>query len=172
MRTVILIIMVFIASEIYSQSKMRLLISELTISNFKINLHDEIYDEDETDGPFIYLKCVLNNNSDTNINLFPSKANIYMSFRYNGLDYIVNTETRPFTNIDSLLIFPKEQVCFYIGSNFLLGTPIWDEKREDYSQVLLKIIPTVKIHYKGEDVNLFSTQILNVHLSLDGARMF
>jgi hypothetical protein len=145
---------------LYSQVKFE--IAELNVSNIKPNLSDKIYDEGETDGPYIYMNCVYSNESNTSILLFPSKSDIEILFNYRGIEYKMNAIAMPFTDNDSLIIKSHEKIEFNLGTHIFLGTPLWEGKRSDYTMILLETLPTIRVRYKDLRSNLFSTMIEKV----------
>jgi hypothetical protein len=147
-------------TNVYSQIKFE--IAELNVSNIKPNLSDKIYNEGETDGPYVHMKCVYFNESNSGILLSPSKSKIEILFNYRGIDYRVDAIAMPFTDNDSLLIKSMEKIEFKLGTHILLGTPLWKEKKADYTMILLEVLPTVRVHYKDPYFSLFSSKIERV----------
>lgn len=147
---------------LYSQVKLE--IAELNVSNIKPNLRDEIYDEEETDGPYIYIKCAFFNESDSVILLSPSKAKIEILFNYRATDYYVDVFALPFMDNDSVLITSKGIKKFELGTYLLLGTPLWEEEKSDYTMILIEILPTIRVHYKDPYLSFFSSRIWEVNI--------
>lgn len=147
---------------LYSQVKFE--IAELNVSNIKPNLSDKIYNEEETDGPYVQMKCVYFNESNSDILLSPSKSKIEILFNYRGIDYCVDVVAMPFADNNSLTIKSNEKMEFKLGTHILLGTPLWEEKKADYTMILLEVLPTLRVHYKDPYSNLFSSKIGRVNI--------
>ena len=157
----LLIFFVYIMN-LYSQVKFE--IAELNVSNIKPNLSDKVYNEEETEGPYVHLKCAYFNESNCDVLLYPSKSKMNILFNYRGADYLVDVVAMPFTDNDSLLIRSKEKIEFKLGTHILLGTPLWKENETDYTMILLEVLPTIRVYYKDPHSNLFSSKIERVNI--------
>ena len=58
-------------------------IEELILSNYNINLDRNIIDEDLENGPYVYFKCQIINNTNDSVVLHPVNSNSKIVFRYN-----------------------------------------------------------------------------------------
>jgi len=145
----------------YSQHAV-LEIEELCVANVTVSLNDEIFEEEEFDGPYINLKCELINRGRNDFIIYPSKSDIYITFNCDGVEYKSDVEAMPFTDKEVQVVKSRQVVYFRVGAYLLLGTPFWSENKSDYKDVLLRILPTIRVRYKDMDIDCYSTRIRKV----------
>ena len=136
----------------------------LKVSN-RVNIKDEsVIITHEGQGPFILLNCTLINDKEEVLKLYPSEANYKISFRVN--DEIFNLEAFPLVFMDRNVIElkPHESTAFEVGVDVFYGTSIYKDEKTDYTNALMKALPTVKIHYYQKNLSLQSSGINNVYL--------
>ncbi len=159
--TVIILVMCILKS--YSQIELQ--VKELTISNTKSNTDKSIIlDEDEQDGPYLYFECSLINKSKEKVFLHPAISKLYLSFNYDRSNYRTEIIALPFQDNDSLLIESEGKIDFFVGTNIVLGTPMWDEQKKDYYKELIEILPTLELEYKEFNFVLKTNKIFNAKM--------
>lgn len=139
-------------------------IKELNVKYIVANLHDEIDIEDETEGPYVVLKCSLTNLDNKDVSFTPSESNVEFLFNYRGRDYSVDVHDLSFFVRENEVINTNEKIEFDLGRRLLLGTPLRDQYREDYSMILLEVLPTLRVHYKDKNLNIYSSRIESVRI--------
>lgn len=151
---------------IFQTTKAQLIfkIEELSLSNYNINLDSNIIDEDLENGPYVYFKCLIINNTNDSVVLQPTKSNSRVVFRYNKSDYALEVAPLPFIDNKKLVIPPKDKIDFSFGSYLLLGTNIFNYKQGNYTEEMLTILPTLRIVYQDEGVKICTDEIKNVIL--------
>jgi hypothetical protein len=151
---------------IFQTTKAQLIfkIEELSLSNYNINLDSNIIDEDLENGPYVYFKCLIINNTNDSVVLQPTKSNSTVVFRYNKSDYAFEVAPLPFIDNKKLTIPPKDKIDFSFGSYLLLGTNIFNYKQGNYTEEMLTILPTLRIVYQDEGVKICTDEIKNVIL--------
>lgn len=137
-------------------------IEEIRLSNYNISLDSNVIDEDLENGPFVYVQCLIVNNTDTSIVLKPSESKSKIVFRYNKSDYELEVDPLPFIDNKKLVISPKDTIDLSFGSYLLLGTDIFNYKQCDYTKEMLSILPTLKVAYQDEKIKMYTDEIKNV----------
>jgi hypothetical protein len=148
--------------DVYSQLKFEIL--ELEISDIKYQEKNNRGSENEGEGPYIHIKCSMSNEMVKAICILPSKSKLELCFNYNENYYTVYGQSIAFHDRDSVILNQNEKVEFEIGSRLLLGTKLWDEKRKDYSMILLGLLPTLTVNYKDPNFNFITTKINKVKI--------
>lgn len=139
-------------------------IEELSLSNYNIELKENIIDEDLEKGPYVYFKCIITNNSEDTVILRPSNSIINIVFSYKKKSYRIEVESLPFVDNEKLQLSPKETATLDFGSNLLLGTDIFSDKKVNYIEEMLAILPTIGIIYKDNNIKLRTDEIKSVEL--------
>ena len=137
-------------------------IDEVWLSYYNIIFDSDVIDEDLGKGPYVYVQCLIINNSDTVIILNPSKSNIKIAFRYNKSDYEFEVYSLSFKDNKELILSPKDSINFSFGSYLLLGTDIFNYKEGNYTKQMLSILPTLKVRYKDDKIEMKTSGIKNV----------
>lgn len=155
----------FIVSAINLLCQIDFFISELEISKIDVSKNENvIFDESFFDGPHLHFECVLSNNSVEKTVIYPAASRLQLSFYVEGNQYEIEVFALTFQDNESLTINPGETLSFTFGVNFLLGTPILDENKTDYSQDLIKILPTLGLKYIDYNISLQTCKILNTKI--------
>ncbi|NLM68103.1 MAG: hypothetical protein GX180_13165, partial [Enterococcus sp.] len=94
-------------------------IEELSLSNYNINLKEDIFDEDLESGPYLYFKCVITNDSKDTVTLRPSNSITNIVFSYKKKNYKIEVEPLPFVDNEKLQLSPKKTATLDFGSNLL-----------------------------------------------------
>ncbi|MFV0506005.1 MAG: hypothetical protein ACK5L5_04745 [Bacteroidales bacterium] len=150
----------------YSQN-VSLEIKELVVGHITVNSNDDCFDSDDSDGPYISLSCELINMNNSDFSIFPSRSDIEITFNYEGAEYRGNPMwILPFLDEKEEVVSIKvgETIDFMISTYLLLGTPLWSERKSDYTDILLQILPTIRVNYKCANIDCYSTRIRNVVL--------
>lgn len=149
---------------INAYSQVQIAIEELTLSNIRPCFSDNIIDESETEGPFIFLDCCITNLTDNDVYINPSNSKLIIKFNYNGEEYSTELIAYRFMENDTLIIEKGCKQRFNVESNILLGTPMWSENKEDYSLIMLGLLPTIQIKYYDPYIELNSCGIQKVNV--------
>ena len=147
-----------------TKAQLNFKIEELSLSNYNVELKDNVIDEDLENGPYAYCKCIIANNTKNTIVLKPANSTTVIVFRYQRKNYVIEVEPLPFVDNKKLQVFPEETIALNFGTNLLLGTDILDYKKGDYTKEMLIILPTLKIVYRDNCVKLNTDEIKNVIL--------
>ena len=139
-------------------------IEELILSNYNINLDRNIIDEDLENGPYVYFKCQIINNTNDSVVLHPVNSNSKIVFRYNKSNFALDVAPLPFIDNKKLAIPPRDNVNFSFGSYLLLGTNILKYKQGNYTEEMITILPTLRIVYQDEVVKICTNEIKDVTL--------
>lgn len=157
-----ILLSLFLLLTIQSFSQTILIISEITVSNLYPNLTDNIYHEDELDGPLLLIECGIINQSNNDIKIYPSKSWILCSFNYRGKTYQKDLSALPFGENDSIIITSRNKAEFFCSTYIFLGTPLWEQKKDDYTTEIIESLPTLQIYYQDPANKLYSTKIQSV----------
>lgn len=139
-------------------------IDKLSLSNYNIELKNDIIDEDLENGPYVYFNCVITNNTKDTLFMRPANSIVEIAFRYQKKSYKIEVEPLPFVDNEKLQLPPKKTIALDFGSNLLLGTDIINYRKEDYIEEMLVILPTIRIIYKDDNIKLQTDEIKNVEL--------
>lgn len=163
-RLIFFLLAVISCSDIFSQIEFR--IQEMHVSNIKTTKSKNIDKEFEDDGPYLNFKCILTNISESVIILHPSKSRFLLTFYFQGDRYQHELIDLAFSDHDSISLTVKNPIEVSLGINILLGTPILKNNKMDYTEEMLKILPTIKILYNDQDkIKIKSDEIINVILN-------
>jgi len=150
----------FLVFNLYSQTSLEVL--ELQLLNIRTKFDDNIFIENQSDGPSVILMCSIYNKSNDKLILFPSESEIEISFNYQGVVYYKDNISFVLMEKNTLMINPNERFDFYLSEPILLGTPIWDDKEEDYTMILLELTPTIQVKYSDKNTMIKSGHIQKV----------
>jgi len=159
-----LVIIILLSCVLNLYSQVRFEIMELNLFHITLNLQRNVWIEGEEDGPYVEFKCAIYNQSDRDIRIIPLESAVVALFNYKDVDYERYVLDREFINIDSLIIKSHDKIEFDLGTRLLLGTSLLEEKKEDYSMTLLRLLPTLRVHFKDSNLNLFSSRIWKVNI--------
>lgn len=139
-------------------------IEELSLANYDIKIDENIIDEDIENGPFVYLNCLITNKSNDSIILKPAKSKVKIVFRYKGRNYTQYVEPLPFIDKEKLVLLPKDSIDLNFGSYLLLGTDLYNNKQGSYIKEMLSVLPTLKVVYHDELIEIWTNEIEKVIL--------
>ena len=162
MKNIFIIIFALLVYNVDAQ--LNLSIKEINVSNIYVHRVKNITSEDEDSGPYIYMTLIFDNKTDSVASLHPSKSEIDIIYNYMGMPYFFKIEPMSFKAIDTINLLPKQKKETSFGEYLLLGTGILNRNKKDYVNELLQILPTVRIKYREQGINIKSTEILNVNI--------
>jgi hypothetical protein len=139
-------------------------ISEINVSNIEVSLNPDIIDEDLRKGPYVLINCVIENNTDSILVLYPSGSETNICFSYKDDVYFNELFSLSFLEKDSLELIPKQKITIIWGIYILLGTPILESAQEDYTIEMLEILPTLKVIYRDKNLKIEATEIFKVNV--------
>jgi len=142
-----------------SAAQIELIISELKVSNIKAKYSDDLINEDIENGPHLLLIGVISNRSKEDITLKPSEINYSLQFNYRGRDFLKEVFPTAFSDIERVVLKANQTIEFSVDALIFLGTPLFEEKKYDYTMELLEVLPTLKFklnHSNGLKVTSIS----------------
>ncbi|MFA5541089.1 MAG: hypothetical protein WC984_05405 [Bacteroidales bacterium] len=161
MKKNIVIIIYLIAPFLVQSQDLTLVVDKMRVSNY--DYIQTGLDEMEV-GPTVRLYCSLKNNTSDSIELVEKKCVI--EYLYNDTVYTINYYMQ--LNLTEV-IDPNSEIKFYYYYTLLLGTPYFPDyvesgNRMDYREMLMQILPTIKMkfNYKGKEI--ISKEIKKVEL--------
>lgn len=145
--------------------QLALSIQELEVRGIYIQEDENIIAEGSHDGPVLSIKFVIKNESDSLIKLTPNNSNMYLSFRYNNINYKEEIFPLSFSNDELIELMPKQEYHNYVSCLIFLETSIQIEAKDNYIFELMEVLPTIKLHYQQDDYILTSFEINNVAIN-------
>jgi hypothetical protein len=147
-------------------------IKNIVISRVITKIENNVHEKDENKGPRAYFKIELENNTDTVLVLDPAHSKFMLQFRYNGLDYrrkVLSVFLSSFNEIKEIRLNPNEKYPVEFGIRIFSGTNLIKEKKSnkscyDYSQEILKVLPTLQIQYMDPDLRIMSGKIESINI--------
>jgi len=144
----------------------------ITISRVITKIKNNVHEKSENEGPRADFKLEFENNTDSTITLDSSHSKFMLLFRYNGLDYkrkVLSLFLESFNEMKEVHIKPNEKYPVEFGIRLLSGTSLVKEKQSksdyyDYSQEILKTLPTLKIQYMDPDLRITSNKTENIDI--------
>ena len=158
-----------IACTLHAQN---LKIKNIVISRVITKIENNVHEKDENKGPRAYFKIEFENNTDTILVLDPAHSKFTLQFRYNGLDYrrkVRSVFLSSFNEIKEIRLKPNEKYPVEFGIRIFSGTNLIKEKKSnknsyDYSQEILKALPTLQLQYMDPDLRIISGKIENTEI--------
>jgi hypothetical protein len=151
----------FIHAQLYSQVEFT--IDTLMIEYLKVPFDENVWDEAAKDGPYLFIEYLLVNSTDTIITINMQKASIIFSFVYEERKYWFDlTKVSHWESHNILQIEPEKSVNCCAGTHLFLGTPIYKEKKEDYTKEFKSILPTLKFKFVHRDICVETSKIKNI----------
>lgn len=162
-----LLISLTIACTLHGQN---LKIKNIVISRVITKIENNVHEKHENEGPRAYFKVELENNTDTVLVLDPAHSKFMLQFRYNGLDYrrkVLSVFLSSFNELKEIRLKPNEKYPVEFGIRIFSGTNLNKEKKSnkncyDYSQEILKALPTLQLQYMDPDLRIISGKIENI----------
>lgn len=143
-------------------------IDTLEVSNYKRNIKDDYgpYDEvyhDLMQGPYIVFNCVFINNTADTISLNLYSGDYYAIYKYNDTNYKYEMRKSDFRMLlKPVPLIPYDTVKITL-SNYIFQynplNPYPNILKHDFLPDLQKVLPTLKLMFKGKDLELTSTHI-------------
>lgn len=155
-------ILIFILYCTSLSGQLTLSIQEIKVSNIYIQEDKKLIVEGSNDGPFLSIKFIIINESDSLIKLTPGNSKMYLSFRFNNTNYKEEMLSLSFSDNEIIELKPKQEYHNFVSSRIFLGTSIHLKAKENYIFELMEVLPTIKLHYHQEDFILNSFEIKNV----------
>lgn len=154
-KIILIIIAVLFVINVSSQVCIKL--SKVQIENFIFD-DESYYSEDYSCGPILTMKVLLSNNSRDTVRLNTSK--FYFSFYYKKKEYRVIHTSWYCDKLDEIIeLLPNSMIEINISTELLHKTGLKYSLKRDYTSLLLLIIPTYRIHYCHEGLDIFSSGI-------------
>jgi hypothetical protein len=134
----------------------------------------EVWEEGFGEGPHITIKCKISNNSNDTLILHPEKSELSIIFKYRKKEYVFTYDSffslfssffSSFFSEDTVFIPPNANVTFEIEQAYLHGTDFFTRNNIDIvdcTEVVIATLPTLKIRYKDENIDIVTDEILNV----------
>ncbi len=115
--------------------------------------------------PFFRLKCRLSNIGDT-VLILPLQDSIILSYYLNEKLIERRQISWDFPEKLSMIIAPYDTIEFSFGDNIFFGSGSVLQKSDfDYSQCLIKILPSLKVEYRSKYIPpLECDRIMNVKI--------
>ncbi|WP_321519468.1 hypothetical protein [uncultured Bacteroides sp.] len=144
----------------------------ITISRVITKIKNNVHEKSENEGPRANFKLEFENNTDSTITLDSSHSKFMLLFRYNGLDYkrkVLSLFLESFNEMKEVRIKPNEKYPVEFGIRLLSGTNLVKEKKNksdyyNYSQEMLKVLPTLQIQYMDPDLRIMSGKIGSINV--------
>jgi hypothetical protein len=162
-KNIFLIILLLAGSQLAFSQHVELQIDTLRISSIKRN-PTEVYEILHEDGPVVMMIVSIENNSDSTVILKPSKARYFIAFNFDGEHYQQETFPLAFMDNEKIQLIPRQTIQFYVADNLFIGTPIYSEGKADYSNDLLRTLPTLKFKYRDANVSVETSNVKFVEL--------
>src|SRR5690606_7508658 len=134
----------------------------IRISNIKSE--SAKYGEMHEAGPYVLFNARIVNDSKDTLCLKPSSANYSIRYNFEGTSYKKEIIPMPFIDRETVFLAPKDTVEFMAGDDIFLGTDIYKEDKEDFTDELLKSLPTIKLYYIQKDLDIHSESVDNVYI--------
>ncbi len=163
---IILLIIVLCAFIFPVKAQLELDIENIVISNYNVDFNQEEMDEDMENGPYVHFQCHIRNKSDS-IKINPSMIKVQIMFYYNNCQYIEDLIIFPWDySSNKSLIIDKKGIEFECGTLIMNVANLFEDKKGDFRELLMKIMPTVKIIFHENENNIIVTSdnVLNVIL--------
>jgi hypothetical protein len=145
-KAIFLLAMLF--AVLQSQAQVEIVITELRATNIEPRFSDDEISEDIENGPHVLLYATLINNSKESIILRPSKALYYLVFNYSDKSYRKEIFPLAFSDYDRVELEANQKIEFSVDALIFLGTPLFEEKKDNYTMELLRTLPTLKLILK------------------------
>lgn len=182
MKNLILIFLLFLSNGLFAQLTMR--VKNMEIGNIIIPENERINEN----GPYLVLKCIIENNTDTVVALCldgdKSLADFNCVYSYEGKRYVgynggmiccfsnVIIGNDRLWHVPSLIkLHPHASVELSGGTDIFVPDSLLPVREEtgslDYTDYLLQILPTLHIEYHDENLTIRATEIERVTLNRD-----
>lgn len=148
------------------KAQIKLDIENIRIGYYNVDFTQEEIDEDMENGPYVHFQCILRSVRDS-IKIMPSEINVEILFYYEKLLFQKKVIIFPWEwENNNFITIGKEGIKFECGTLLMNDACLFEDKKGDYREELLKIIPTIKIVFQDRKSNMtiISESILNVTL--------
>ena len=155
------LVSLFIHGQLYSQ--VELTIDTLIVEYLIVPFDENVWDEAAKDGPYLFIEYSLVNSTDTIITINMQKTSIAFSFVYEERKYRFDlTNGSHWEPHNIVQIEPGKKVNCCAGAHLFLGTPIYREKKRDYTKEFKSIFPTLNFKFVYRDICLETSKIENI----------
>ena len=162
-----ILLLVFMTS-INSNAQVEFYIDTLEVSNYKRNIKDNYGTYDEAyyhlmQGPYIVFNCVFKNNTSDTISLNLYSEDYHATYKYNDTNYKYEMRKSDFRMLlKPTPLIPYDTVKITL-SNYIFQynslNPYPNVLKHDFLPDLQKVLPTLRLMFKGKDLELTSTHI-------------
>lgn len=159
----ILIVSILMASQLAFSQNVELQIDTLRIA--KVIREDTGEITFHEDGPALKMKVSIYNNEDLSILIYPSEAIYFITFNYDEKYYQKEVFPLAFMDNKKIELAPKQKIEFRVEESLFYGTPIFSPDKTDYSNDLLKALPTLEFKYKEPNLSLVTSKVGMVELN-------
>ena len=149
-----------------ASAQISLEIDELRISKYNLSKDYNEFSEDHWTGPTINFEGSLTNASESPIILDAIRDSIILSFNFKNNRYRTY-EVSFFLGDDlSRPLDPGEVLPIWFASHIFLGTGIAKNPAADFREILMQVLPTLKVQYyiKAEDQYISNSKVPHVEL--------
>ena len=146
-----------------ANAQIDLFVDSVSVYNISTKLRFDEINEDVEKGPFMYISCVLHNSSDSTIELYPSKSTIRATFYHENFKRSIKVFPLPFIDNETIQLLPKQKAGFSFGVNPFLKDAL-DDSKQDYTEDIIKALPTLKITYSDQKSRTKSCMIKSVSI--------
>lgn len=172
MKTKKCILYVLLLFGIVANAQPEIFIKNIEVSKIIVEIKENIFNEDDKNGPYLKgILCFKNNSKDT-IKLLLSESKLTAKFNYNRKIYFANMISTLKVQNDTLILYPSQthEEIFY--TNIFLGTSLLKKKPENikgnyifnYTNELLIALPTFRLNYRDSNYNIETKQIQNIEI--------
>ncbi len=186
MRFIIYIITLYVFSAT-ATAQIVFKIDELVVSScYHDNSTCTTLTSDDWKGPFVAAKCLIINNAKNAIVFKPTVNSISFIFRHDSLDYQSGYSSffSSYLSIEDtffmrdydvfgkevvrpikLVLNPKDTITLDFGTHPIIYTDIADKDygiHYDFRNEMIEILPTIKVMYRDENIEICTDEILNV----------
>jgi hypothetical protein len=131
-----------------------------------------IFESGTIDSPFIEVETRLTNKSGIEIKLCPDSSHVYMTYVFEGERYKKNmyfyySSNKTIGNEKSIILYPDQSIQLSSSGNIAAASSIELKfyKQQDNTINILKILPTLKFHYKDKSGLIVTHQdVFNVNV--------
>ena len=136
-------------------------IDTLEISNYRRDIKDE-YNYEMMQGPYVVFNCVFINNTADTISSNLYSGEYIACYRYNDITYKYEMKNDFRMLIDPSPLMPYDSVRITI-SNYIFQynemNPYPNIEKHDFLPDLEKVLPTLRLIYKNNSLEIFSDRI-------------
>lgn len=144
-------------------AQLTLVLPHIKLYHYNVNLQKGELIEG-LDGPVIAINCTIKNLTNDFIQINPPSSSISILFNFNNKTYEKRIEPFFYQDFKSILLGLNKEVSFSISDKILLGTGIYCSEKLNYTKEMLKILPTIRVRYVQDAIEIYSTAIFSVEV--------